>query len=256
MRSKEVSCTPASDTGLCFDMSMPSSSITAMAKGSVASPARTPAEPTKTRRPARWRRIAAAIGERTALRLQAKRTAPGRSPASPKASALPVERAEQREQASRRREVDGDLALEPLHEKLAALVVKASPAHVDRLDLRGRLGLDRLVVALADEEIVLNQAAEGREREHYMLDRRAVGVAHGEDEAVVGEREMKRIGTAVMAFECEGVLLEEIEDRHVALVLDLGVVAADRSLVEGDLDQPRPILHRCPRLLGHTTLSD
>src|SRR5581483_4627619 len=138
MRSNEVSCTPASEIGLCFDMSMPISSITAMANGSAASPARTPAEPTKTLLPVRWRMIAAAIGERTALRLQAKRTAPGRSPACSKASTLPVERAEQREQASRGWKVDDDLALEPLQEQLAALVVKAAAPHVDRLDLGGR----------------------------------------------------------------------------------------------------------------------
>src|SRR5581483_10659269 len=176
MRSNEVSCTPASEIGLCFDMSMPISSITATANGSVASSARTPADPTNTRLPARWRRIAAAIGERTALRLQAKSTAPGRSPACSKTSPLPVERAEQREQASRGGKVDGDLALEALEKQLAAFVVKTAPAHVDRLDLGGRLGPDRLIVTLADQEIVLHQSAKGRQRKHHMLDRRAVGV--------------------------------------------------------------------------------
>ena len=38
IKSMDVSCTPASDTGLRFDMSMPSFSITALAKGSVVSP--------------------------------------------------------------------------------------------------------------------------------------------------------------------------------------------------------------------------
>src|SRR4029079_3180177 len=132
-------------------------------------------------------------------RLQAKRTAPGRSPATAKASALPVERAEQREQASCGREIDGDLALETLQKKLAALVVKAAPAHVDRLDLRCRLGLDCLVVALADEEIILPQWAEGRERKHHVLDGSAIAVAHREHEAIVGEREVERVGTAVVA---------------------------------------------------------
>src|SRR6185503_18021363 len=106
------------------------------------------------RLPARWRRIAAAIGERTALRLQAKRTAPGRSASPPgKASSLPVERADEREQASRCGDVDQDLALEPLHEETAAFVMQAAPSHVDGLDARGRRGLDRLVVALAHQEI-------------------------------------------------------------------------------------------------------
>src|SRR5262245_14201586 len=102
------------------------------------------------RLPARCLRIAAAIGERTELRLQAKRTAPGRSASpGPKASALPMERADQGEQASCRADVDQHLALEPLHEQPASFVVQATPSHVDRLDARGGLGFDRLVVALA-----------------------------------------------------------------------------------------------------------
>src|SRR4029078_11893608 len=145
----------------CPDRSMPISSMTATAKGSV-SPARTPADSTYMRLPAWWRGWAAAIGERTALRRQAKRTAPGRS-ACPtgKASSLPVERADEREQASRRGDVDEDLALEPLHEEAAAFVMQAAPSHVDGLDARGRRGLDRLVVALAHQEIILHQPAEG-----------------------------------------------------------------------------------------------
>ena len=118
-----------------------------------------------------------------------------------------MERAEEREQASCGRDVDGDLALEPFFENLAALVVQTAPSHVDGLDARGGLGLDRLVVALADEEIVLHQAAEGRERQHHVLDRRALGVAHGEHEAVVGKREAERIGAAVMTLQREGVAL-------------------------------------------------
>src|SRR6476619_5410797 len=119
------------------------------------------------RRPARCLRIAAAIGERTELRLQAKRTAPGRSASpGPKASALPMQGADQGEQASRGGDVDEYLALEPLHEEPAAFIVQATPSHVDRLDARRRLGLDRLIVALAHQEVVLHQAAKGRKREH------------------------------------------------------------------------------------------
>ena len=72
-----------------------------------------------------------------------------------------------------------------------------------------------------------------------MLDRRALDIAHGEDEAVVGERQPQRIGAGLMGLEREAVLLQEIEDGDLALVLDLGVVAADRGLVERHLDEPR-----------------
>ena len=42
-----------------------------------------------------------------------------------------------------------------------------------------------------------------------------------------------------MGLEREAVLLQEIEDGDLALVLDLGVVAADRGLVERHRDEPR-----------------
>ena len=58
-------------------------------------------------------------------------------------------------------------------QQAAALVVQAAPAHVDGLDLGGGLGLDRLVIALADQEIVLHDAAERRQRQHDVLERLA-----------------------------------------------------------------------------------
>src|SRR5581483_11071778 len=106
-----------------------------------------------------WRcfRYASAIGERTAFKVQAKRTLCGRS----KGSAADVQHAEQREQAARRVVVDLDAPLELGLQQARALVVEAAPAHVDRLDARGRRALDRLVIALADLEIVPDEAAEG-----------------------------------------------------------------------------------------------
>src|SRR4051812_42521176 len=56
------------------------------------------------------------------------------------ALALPVQHADQREQAARGVEVDLDLLLQPLAQQLGAFVVKPAPSHVDRLDLRRRGG--------------------------------------------------------------------------------------------------------------------
>src|SRR5688572_25326357 len=70
--------------------------------------------------------------------------------AAPGPSALPVQRAEQGEQAAGGGDIDGDLALEPLLEELAPLIVQPAPSHVDRLDLGSRLGLDRLIITVAD----------------------------------------------------------------------------------------------------------
>src|ERR1700733_3502481 len=125
MRSNEVSFRSRRVWGVCLEMSMPISLITAAAKAS-APPARTPADSTHMRRPARWRKMAAAIGERTEFMVQAKSTAPGRTwaPSCATPSSFPVQRADQREQAPRGVAVDDDLALEPLHQHATALVVQ------------------------------------------------------------------------------------------------------------------------------------
>src|SRR5688572_18546731 len=98
--------------------------------------------------------MAAAIGERTEFMVHAKRTAPGSSwPPSPSTPlALPMQRADEREEPPRGVAVERDLAFEPFAECPAALVVQRAAAHVDRLDARGRRRADRLVVALADDE--------------------------------------------------------------------------------------------------------
>ncbi len=72
-----------------------------------------------------------------------------------------------------------------------------------------------------------------------MHDGATVLVADGEHQAIVGERQMQRVGAAVMVLEREGVALEQIEDGDLALVLDIGGVAADRSCIQRHLDEPR-----------------
>ena len=51
-------------------------------------------------------------------------------------------------------------------------------------------------------------------------------------------REVERVGAVVAAFEREAVALEDVEDRDLALVLDVGVAARDRGLVERDGGEP------------------
>ena len=79
------------------------------------------------------------------------------------------------------------LPFEALLQQLRAFVVQAAPAHVERLDLRWRRVADRLEIALADEKIILDHAAERREREHDLAVLRAVLEADVEDEAVLLE---------------------------------------------------------------------
>ena len=61
---------------------------------------------------------------------------------------------------------------------------------------------------------------------------------HGKHQAILDDRQIERIGAVVAAFQLEPVALEDVEDRHLALVLDVGVGAADGGFVEVDGNEP------------------
>src|SRR5262249_190789 len=139
-----------------------------------------------------------AIGERTELKPQANSTACGLLlPASAiEASAFPMQHAHQREQPARGVENDRDLVLDGVLQDARTLVVQTTAGHVDRLDARRRRGADRRVIAVADQEVVLNDTLEGREREQMRDHRLAVLSTDVEDQAVVLQSNRERIGPA------------------------------------------------------------
>src|ERR1700756_3594316 len=140
---------------------------------------------------------------------------------------------DQREQAAGGFEIDPHLAFQPLLQRARAFVVNAAAAHVDGLDLVGSRGADRLIIAVADHEIVFDDPAERREREQMRDNGRAVLAADIEHQPIAGDAEMQREGTVrLMAVRREQVLLDQIVDRDRALMLDVGPGAADRFLVE------------------------
>src|SRR5712691_5275873 len=207
--SPSYSSISSSVTDLWGERSMPISSMTTVTNGS-GSPFKTPAEAAEIALPIRCFASSASIGERTWLWPQRNRTACGLSRAASAIShsALPMQRADQREEPACGIEIDGDLVLQALDQKLGALVVKAAAAHVDRLDLRRRFGANRRIVALAHGEVVLHHAPEGREREKMGDDRHAVRFRHLEDEPPVGDRDLERVGPAVVAHGGEAVLFQ------------------------------------------------
>src|SRR5215469_3957771 len=184
---------------------------------------------------------AAAMGERTTFCPQANSTDCGCATIGAAIAALPlalpVQHGDEREQVAGGVEIDSDLVLEALDQEIGALVVQRAPAHVDRLDLARARGADRLVIAVADDEVVLDDALERGERQMMGDDRLLVGGAHLEHEPVAHHREMQPVGPAVVPDRLERVLFEEVVDRDRALVLDVGAGAADRALVDGHLDE-------------------
>src|SRR5665213_119484 len=152
------------------------------------------------------------------------------------ALALPVQHADQREQPARGFEIDPHLAFQPLLQRARALVVDAAAAHVDGLDLVRRRGPDRLVVTVADHEIVLHDPPERRQRQQMRHDRRGVLFADIEHQPVAGDADMQRERALARALRREQILFDQIVDRARALVLDVGSGAPDRFLVERHRD--------------------
>src|SRR5947207_2582788 len=93
----------------------------------------------------------------------------------------PMQHADEREEAARGVGVELDLALEPRPQRLRPLVVDGAAPHVDRLDAARRTDADCLPVAVADQEIVLHDPAERRQREGVQHQRIAVIRAYIED---------------------------------------------------------------------------
>jgi len=134
------------------------------------------------------------MGERTELSPQANRTARGCVADAGIAAPHPfqLQHRNQREQSPGRVEIEFDLALEPLHEDVRALVVQRAARHVERLDAVRCRTADRRVVAVADREIVFHDAAERRQRKKMANHRRAVGQPDIEDKAVAVDAQVQR----------------------------------------------------------------
>ena len=58
-------------------------------------------------------------------------------------------------------EVEADLTRQEFAQTFRPLVVQTAPSHVEGLDLGRAGGSDRLIVALADGEVVLDEPPEG-----------------------------------------------------------------------------------------------
>ena len=119
-----------------------------------------------------------------------------------------------------------------------AFVVQAAPAHVDRLDLVGRRGADRRVIAVADHEVVLHDALNGVSESRCAITGLPSSRRMSNTSRLSVDAEMQRVRPAVVADRRERIVLEQIVDRDRALVLDVGTGAADRSLVERHRDEP------------------
>ena len=91
-----------------------------------------------------------------------------------RASPFNMQHANQGKQSSRRGKIGFDLAFEPLHQQFSRLVMHPAPRHIYSFDLGSARLADSLVVAVADSEIVFDDAAEPTEAKDQNLERAVV----------------------------------------------------------------------------------
>ncbi len=135
--------------------------------------------------------------------------------------------ADEGEEAARGFVVDVGFVLETGLKEAGALVVQAAAAHVDRLDALGAALLDGEHVAVDEELVVLDDAAERAEGEDDRRQWRVGFVTDIEDETAFLDREVKdvgagREGSGVGGGEGEVIFVLEIGDGLGAVGLEQG----------------------------------
>ncbi len=101
-------------------------------------------------------------------------------------------------------------------------------------DFVRRRGADRLIVGVAHRIVVLDDAAQRRQRQKMCDNGPAVLRTDVEGQPIAGDTQVQRIRSAGMADRLKKILLEQIVDGDLTLMLDVGIGAADRFLVQRD----------------------
>lgn len=146
--------------------------------------------------------------------------------------------ADQSEEPPRGLEINLDLPFQPLDQQFRALIVDSAPGHVDGLDFGGAGLADRLVIAVANGEIVTNRSPESPKSKDQRLQRLAIFTTDRNDQPALlhAEPELVRSGIAILVlFErLEIIFLDQVKYRDPSFLLDIGIAPQDRGFIEFD----------------------
>ena len=160
-----------------------------------------------------------------------------------------VQDANQRKQPAGGGKVGFHLALQPFQQQFRRLVVNAAPGHVDGFDLGGGGFANRLIIAVADGEIVADRAAEPAQPQHQRLQQLATLAGNMELQPAIRHRKPqpirplvpRRIGTGRF----EAVVFDEIEDGDAPFLFNIGIAPQDCRFVELNMRDAR-VRHERP----------
>ena len=153
-----------------------------------------------------------------------------------------MQNADQREQATRSIEIDLDLALQPLAQEFGGIIVDGTTGHVDGLDLLWGGGPYRLIVTIANREVILDRPAEAAERQHQRLEMAVVLAMNVDAEPSLRRFKLDPVGARIIVgmrtLRRKVVPLQQVENRDPPFLIDVGRSPADAVLVQGDVDDP------------------
>lgn len=150
--------------------------------------------------------------------------------------------ANQREKTPSRVVIELNFILKALAQDIGAFVVHAAARHIDGLNLRRGGIADRVVIALAQHEIVFNDFSKRRHGKMHLAQRGAAVAPDIEHQAAlyIGQVKLKR--PLAGAIGLEKVFLQQVIDRDFTLVLYISGRRRKGALVKLDLDDSIDLL--------------
>ena len=146
--------------------------------------------------------------------------------------------ADQSEETPSGLEVDVDLPFQPLDKQFRALIVDPAPCHIDRFDFCGTGLADRLVIAVANREIIADRSPEPAQCQDQRLQRFAILPSDRNHQPAFLNAEPELIGSCIailMLFErLEIIFLDQIKNGDPSFLLDIGIAPQDRGFIEFD----------------------
>ena len=143
-----------------------------------------------------------------------------------------VKAANQREQPSRRIEIEIDFFMQALTKDFRSFVVHRAPRHIYRFDLRRRRIADGVIVALTQHEVIFDYPPEWRHRKVHLANRVAAFATNIEHQAILDMTKVKLERAFPRADGLEEIFFNEIINRDFALMFDIRRRARKAALVE------------------------
>lgn len=116
--------------------------------------------------------------------------------------------------------------------------MQRAPSHVNCLDPAGAGVLDRLEIAVAHQEVILDDVSKNPQRKDKAGEEAVFLVAHPERQPFPVDAEMQNVRPLESSQKSEAVFLDQVEKRGLAFVLDPWTQPDARVFLKNDVLDP------------------